>query len=438
VGEKNMKNLANFWKALSIGLGGSILLICSLWYVPKWQLVSYETSSLSQDKIIGIENEMRKTLIHLVGGIVIAIGLSLTYRWIRASENQILAMQEGQITERFTRAIDQLGSTDSNNKPNIEIRLGGIYALEQIAREKPNKYHWIITEILAAYVCKNSPWKDSDKEAEEQERMQTPDEEYSPPPLSGDIEAILSVIGRREYTHDQGGLNLNSSYISRGYLSGAYLKRAKLVEANLSGADLKEANLEGAYLLGANLEATCLSGAYLSGANLEWANLSEANLLGANLKGANLQRANLSGANLEGANLSGAYLLGAYLKGANLERANLSGAYLLGAYLEGANLQRANLQRANLWGADLREDNLEWANLSGVNLRGANLSGANLSGANLREALELGVEQLCSAKKLYEARLDTELEKQVKERCPQLMEDSFEALEEAAEVKSKG
>src|SRR5829696_516895 len=41
--------------------------------------------------------------------------------------------EQGQITERFTRAIDQLGETE------LEIRLGGIYALERIAKDSPER-----------------------------------------------------------------------------------------------------------------------------------------------------------------------------------------------------------------------------------------------------------------------------------------------------------
>jgi len=40
--------------------------------------------------------------------------------------------REGQITERFTRAIDQLGHA------HLDVRLGGIYGLERIARDSPD------------------------------------------------------------------------------------------------------------------------------------------------------------------------------------------------------------------------------------------------------------------------------------------------------------
>jgi hypothetical protein len=57
--------------------------------------------------------------------------------------------REGQITERFTQAIDQLGATDDKGNKLFEIRLGGIYALERIARESEEDY-WPIMEILTA------------------------------------------------------------------------------------------------------------------------------------------------------------------------------------------------------------------------------------------------------------------------------------------------
>lgn len=53
--------------------------------------------------------------------------------------------REGQITERFTRAIEQLGSGSP------AIRLGGIYALERIAKDSARD-HATVVHILTAYV----------------------------------------------------------------------------------------------------------------------------------------------------------------------------------------------------------------------------------------------------------------------------------------------
>src|SRR5215203_1214970 len=65
--------------------------------------------------------------------------------------------EQGQITERFTRAIDQLGAMDDKGKPKLEIRLGGIYALERIARDSPERDYSTVMEVLMAYVRENAP-----------------------------------------------------------------------------------------------------------------------------------------------------------------------------------------------------------------------------------------------------------------------------------------
>ncbi len=49
------------------------------------------------------------------------------------------------------------GAVDANGKPkiNLEVRLGGIYALERIAHDSP-KNQSTIMEVLTAYVRENS------------------------------------------------------------------------------------------------------------------------------------------------------------------------------------------------------------------------------------------------------------------------------------------
>lgn len=138
------------------------------------------------------------------------------------------------------------------------------------------------------------------------------------------------------------------------------------------------------------------------------------------LKGAHLERANLRGAYLRRANLRGAYLFEADLEGAHLEGANLEGTDLTGAYL----------RRVNLAGADLRRSILTGVHLTGVHLFGAHLEGASLARADLRETKNLTIEQFSKVKTLYNAKLDPDLENQVKEKYPHLLEKPKEEEEE--------
>jgi hypothetical protein len=53
--------------------------------------------------------------------------------------------EQGHITERYTKAIEQLGSD------KLDVRLGGIYALEQIAVDS-RRDHPTVVEVLSAFV----------------------------------------------------------------------------------------------------------------------------------------------------------------------------------------------------------------------------------------------------------------------------------------------
>jgi hypothetical protein len=233
----------------------------------------------------------------ILGGTALLSGLYFTWRNLQVN-------REGQITERFTRAIDQLGETDDDGNKRLEIRLGGVYALERIARDSEDD-HGPIVEVLTAYVREHAPWPPKPSEANEEAPRPEPD-----------VQAVLTVLGRRTRYYGSGeGERLD---LAETDLRGSHLR-----EAHLEGAVLREAHLEGARLSGARLE-----GAYLYKAHLEGARLAEARLEGAVLAAARLEGAHLEGAHLREARLEGAYLYKAHLEGAHLERAHLEGADL--------------------------------------------------------------------------------------------------------------
>jgi hypothetical protein len=122
------------------------------------------------------------TVAQILGGTALLSGLYFTWRTLQVN-------REGQITERFTRAIEQLGATHNDNSKNLELRLGGIYALERIARESEED-HWSIMEVLTAYVRQHAPWPP-------EEAQQVEEDAAEDPALAADIQAIMTVIGRR-------------------------------------------------------------------------------------------------------------------------------------------------------------------------------------------------------------------------------------------------
>ena len=251
-----------------------------------------------------IENEARKTLAYIMGGVLALIGIYMAHRRIRALERQVQigqeqlqVAQEGQITERFTRAIEQLGSD------KMAIRLGGIYALERIANDSDKDY-WPIMETLTAYVRERAAWKERPEilsPHKEGLSLPVPKPEIKP---STDIQAVLTVLGRRKYWYGQGET-----------------ERLNLRETDLRGASLEKLHFEGADLGEAHLEGADLDEAYLEGVDLRDSHLNKANLCGASLEGAFLTEAILEGGFLQRARLKGADLVEANLKGANLRDA---------------------------------------------------------------------------------------------------------------------
>jgi hypothetical protein len=261
-----------------------------------------------------------QTMAQIVGGTALLLGLYFTWRTLRLN-------QEGQVTDRFTKAIDQLGATDDKDTKQLEVRLGGIYALARIARDSPAD-HWPIVQIWTAYVRQHARWKTEETSQPSyippriRARTKSPvtrglthDNVPSPAP---DVQAVLSVLGRRTRYYENG---------ERG--------RIDLRDTDLRGADLSNARLQGADLRGAHLE----------GANLREANLGKADLRYAHLEGAFLQHADLKDAILQHADL----------KGADLRHANL-GAFLWNADLTGTVLPYTDLRESGF-----HEDEIKWA-----------------------------------------------------------------------------
>lgn len=354
------------------------------------------------------------TVAQIIGGTVLLVGVYFTWANLNVS-------REGQITDRFTRAIDQIGASYAvgtvrqeqpqrgrqphlaargrkNNKvvapeppepqqrePNLEVRLGGIYALVRIARESPEDCQ-PVAQILTAYVRENAHRTDN---------------RPAGPSLRTDIATILTLLGGSLSSDCKGRLDLGETDLRSANLQDADLSWANLYRANLSGASMFGANLSGAFLPEANLSGAFLAGANLSKAVLLRANLSGVLLLGADISEAVLYQANLSAANLSTANLHEATLFQANLDKASLSAANLSAATLHVATLIQADLRNANLSAAdlsaNLHDANLSGANLSRADLSGAEMSGVNLSGADISGAFLRDSSDLTQEQVDSA-----------------------------------------
>jgi hypothetical protein len=214
---------------------------------------------------------------------------------LRTGQEELRNAQQGQITDRYTQAIEQL----SSGKP--EVRLGGIYALERLMTDSMRDRRTIL-EVLSSYVrvhAQDPPPVGSDKTR-----------------LAVDAEAALTVVSRHDgTTRENDTFHLDLANVD---FHGKNLSFARLEFASLRDADLRGADLRGAHLRDADMAVVILRDADLTFADLRDAGLTAANLHSVNLTLADLRRVSLVGADLRDANLRGADLRDVDLRGADL------------------------------------------------------------------------------------------------------------------------
>src|SRR5215217_4014895 len=119
------------------------LVVGLIWYLsPLFSAGDSLPMADRKDMVQGFASTAQAAAVGLAGAVGF-IGLIFTWRSLRqtrqATERTLELTQQGQITERFTKAIEQLGGGEGENK-TIELRLGGIYALERIAKESEQDY----------------------------------------------------------------------------------------------------------------------------------------------------------------------------------------------------------------------------------------------------------------------------------------------------------
>ena len=392
-------------RVIAIVLAAVLILIAVgvlLVFVPVYQAAHIADDAMRLER----EDNARRTLAQTMGGTVGLVIIYITWQRLQVAREELRVAREGQVTERFSRAIDHLGNDSLN------ARLGAIYALERIARDS-RQDHGPIMEILTAYVREHAPWKPPTKDqqptADDQSLPTFSDEDLLPTSaLATDIQAAITVLGRRKANYDppEQVLNLMHTDLCGGNLVQASLQRVLLGETNLQKAKLWSANLQGALLIRANLrEANCFN------ANLQRAELVGAQLQHAGFNRADLRKSSFTGASMDRASLSGANLQKAVLNGARSRNASFHLADLQGADLKKADLQKADFQQADLRRADLTEANLQKATLFHTKLQGADLTEADLRGASLIRARGLTSQQLAVARGDNTTRLPPSVER---------------------------
>ncbi|WP_330301696.1 MULTISPECIES: pentapeptide repeat-containing protein [unclassified Streptomyces] len=348
-------------------------------------------------------------------GLTALVALLFTWMSVGQTRSELRIAEQGQITNRFNAAINNLGSGSE------DVRLGGIHALQRIMQDSPRDQPTIVS-VLSAYARRHARVPASGFVKEQEDIAESLESPVRP---ATDVEAVLSVLADRSADHDERArldlrrtdlrgaeviarvetpksgapfraASFNEADLRHSTFDGVDLRNVGFFRSNLAAARLDDVDLSSASMEGADLTRTTIWHANLTRADLNYAKLHEAQLNWAvNLTKATLLTADLTGANLEGANLRNAALIGANLRDAYLAKAKLHGARLsnvdqealaveFGWYIEkNGNLAKADLTGADLTNADLRGVDLTEAVLVDADLRGAKLAGVKLTRAKL-------------------------------------------------------
>ena len=330
-------------------------------------------------------------------GLTALVALLFTWLSVGQTRTELRIAEQGQITNRFNSAINNLGSG------SVDVRLGGIYALQRIMQDSTRDQPVIIS-VLSAYARRNAriPATGFAKE-----KGDPADRVLSPVRPATDVEAVINVLAARSANRDgRAALDLTRTdlrgaqvygRVGRGDTpdSAAPFRTANFSEADLRYSSFSMTNLHKAGFVRANLAWAYFDGVDLSGAVLESADLTSTTIWNADLTGADLNYAKLHNAQLEVAtNLTKVTLLEADLTGADLEDANLHNAALIGANLRGAYLANAKLHGSRFSNVDQEalSDEFGWyidrnGNLVKADLTGADLTNADLRGVDLTDAI---------------------------------------------------
>ena len=172
-----------FWSPsaglLAAGIVGFVVLVrICLWVLPS-RLVARDTAAaeLAPEQRASAVNSARTTLVQGLAGLAALAGILVAWQQLQSDREQLRTNQQhlridqqnlqeqltlarqGQVAERFTRAVGQLGNA------TVGVRLGGIYALEQIAKQSAEDRLQVF-EVLCAYVREHdlSRWVDTQLE----------------------------------------------------------------------------------------------------------------------------------------------------------------------------------------------------------------------------------------------------------------------------------
>jgi hypothetical protein len=106
-------------------------------------------------KVHGLSGKDLSSALDTVRGRALAVGTGLvSLAAVYYTAHNADTARQGHVTDRYTKAIEQLGSD------RLDVRVGGIFAPERIARDSARD-HPVVLEVLAAFLREHSHDEDA-------------------------------------------------------------------------------------------------------------------------------------------------------------------------------------------------------------------------------------------------------------------------------------
>ena len=310
LGWLNFRRYFDFSKARWLGTIAGFLIICAVFLLAVIALIALVQLFGSLIGFGPFASDPNGSAIRNIGLLLVAVigAPFLVWRSVVA-QKQVDVAEQGQITDRINKAIEGLGSEKTVRKiieipryqkensewkrdkedrlvpalrpdgiplidreiyehtlPNLEVRIGAIYALERIAQDS-SRDHIQIMEILCAYIRENAPVA----------TLEPTEIPFDRPVPRIDIQTAVTVIGRRSL------IQIEQEWKQEF--------RLDLRKTDLSGVSFINGNFSAALFIGSRIEAAFFRKTKLVGTHFDSALLNHSDFFNAELKGTVFDRA---------------------------------------------------------------------------------------------------------------------------------------------------
>lgn len=200
--------------------------------------------------------DLLRTFAQLLGGIAFVVGLYFTAKSLRNSQENIrisqdahdlaieslLEQRKSQFTDRFYKAIEQLGSAEE------DVRVGALYSLRMIAHDSEGLHQQCI-DMVTYFI-----------------RRRAEQGLGSKLPLLGDVQVALGVLGH--WYPNNKSRSMNGSNLSHLNLAGYSFCQGFYQHVDFSASDLTRADFTQSDLTGADFTSSICSRAVFTFAEL--------------------------------------------------------------------------------------------------------------------------------------------------------------------------